>query len=362
MKIIFWMILFFCGGASAEVRTWHNEAGKAVEAELLKVDGDLITLRLDNGKPAEVKLSAFCAEDQEYVKTWEVDLLGRDWNVFGYDRPSGNELEVTFYDLKVKKDGTFTAVGENLYEKNSSVKSLKDFESIINRFQSSGWKQNDFDEYYSAPLKRYASALMTPYERSTICPKSFGVADKVEACYWATYYTGNIRPLESGKYRFCGQGDDVLLVKINGEIVLDASLDLKTWSSWKSDEKESGIYSLRLYKNASGDNNGIVYGDWIQMEAKNKYLIEILFCDSYTSVLGGGRCFGVVFVEQEGKEYKTVEIEESGGNKYVSGSTQTRKLLPVFCTAPITPEQSKAMGVRDDECVVDSPLFEVVVE
>lgn len=131
------------------------------------MDGDKITMRLETGKMATVELSAFCEKDRQFVKTWEADLLERDWNVFGYERPSGNELDVTFYDLKVKKDGKFTKGGEYLYEEDMSPSRSGDYEKImgefwkmVGRFSSRSWVQSDFEEYYKAPQVRYASAVM----------------------------------------------------------------------------------------------------------------------------------------------------------------------------------------------------------
>lgn len=64
--LVFWGLSISapCG----EFRNWTNSEGKNVEAELMKVDGDNITLRLRNGKTTPYLQSKLTEADREYIK------------------------------------------------------------------------------------------------------------------------------------------------------------------------------------------------------------------------------------------------------------------------------------------------------
>jgi len=60
-------ILFFPVG-SLPARTWTQSAtGKTLEADLVKVSGDKVLLRLSNGRSAEVAIGSLSAEDQAFI-------------------------------------------------------------------------------------------------------------------------------------------------------------------------------------------------------------------------------------------------------------------------------------------------------
>ena len=59
-----------CTGSStlrAEFRNWTNSEGKTVDAELIKVDGDNVTLRLRNGKTTPYSQAKLSEADRDYI-------------------------------------------------------------------------------------------------------------------------------------------------------------------------------------------------------------------------------------------------------------------------------------------------------
>lgn len=57
------------------MRTWRDqESARAIQAELLAVQGDNIKLKMDNGREFIMPISRFHKDDQEYVKTWKEDM------------------------------------------------------------------------------------------------------------------------------------------------------------------------------------------------------------------------------------------------------------------------------------------------
>lgn len=53
----------------AESRTWTGSNGKTIEAEFITLEGDVVRLRLANGKESRVLLSKFSKNDQEYAQS-----------------------------------------------------------------------------------------------------------------------------------------------------------------------------------------------------------------------------------------------------------------------------------------------------
>lgn len=60
---------FLINPLHAEYRKWVNTEGVTIDAELIKVDGDKVTLRLRNGKTSTFDQSKLSAADQEFLKT-----------------------------------------------------------------------------------------------------------------------------------------------------------------------------------------------------------------------------------------------------------------------------------------------------
>ncbi len=70
-SLIVLVLALLASPLAAEVRTWRDqETDTAVDAELVKVDGDKITLKLANGKNYTYQLKRFHEEDQAYAKEW----------------------------------------------------------------------------------------------------------------------------------------------------------------------------------------------------------------------------------------------------------------------------------------------------
>ena len=58
-------------------------------------------------------------------------------------------------------------------------------------------------------------------------PKAFNVSNTVKPRLWVVLYKGRVSPPESGIYHFVGAGDDVMIARLNGQVVLDRCYDLR---------------------------------------------------------------------------------------------------------------------------------------
>ena len=100
------------GSFAREIRIFTNNSGKKIEAELLDLTEGKVRLMV-NRKPFDVPVETLSAEDQEFLKAWDLKRQGR-----------GDELyysEVVFED-DFEKDGFGEAWSH--YKSESEVKDI----------------------------------------------------------------------------------------------------------------------------------------------------------------------------------------------------------------------------------------------
>ncbi|NBR32870.1 MAG: hypothetical protein EBT84_12075, partial [Sphingomonadaceae bacterium] len=74
--------------------------------------------------------------------------------------------------------------------------------------------------YRQAELKLYASNIFIPPRNAAEATKAFECEKEIQAPGWLAYYEGNFSPPVTGKYRFVGLGDDIMVVAVGGQTVL----------------------------------------------------------------------------------------------------------------------------------------------
>ncbi|VGO16251.1 hypothetical protein PDESU_04842 [Pontiella desulfatans] len=147
-------------------------------------------------------------------------------------------------------------------------------------------------------------------EKQELAPSAFNERETIGYC-WAIHYKGQLVHREDITFRFRGQGDDILVVKVDGECVLNAcgrgtegflQPGLGGWSSSSAD-------SRRFYMG----NSTAVVGEWITLRAGEPKKMEVVIGE----VPGGTFC-SMLTVEVEDVEY--------GRNR------QSGPILPMFKT------------------------------
>ncbi len=325
-----------------------------------------------------------------------------DMDLFGSNRGTGNELIGTFYDLKQTPKNKPTDIGE-WYEEWTLLKDKPDKTDgegrrqgelrglmtqemcdLLKGFVGSGFNEARLKNYFKAPKLKYATTLIMPPIPADAAPKSFGVEDVVKPSYWICHYRGQIAAPETGRYRFCGLGDDVLLVRVGRRLVLDACWVewIKRTSNWISDsdddrkfplgtdglngadyntarsqiEAAGGLDGTRQYYNVIRDVevNGqkyeggadplvrrMVIGDWIPLKKGQVVDIDIVIGE-----IPGGLFGCSLLVEQEGAHYKPV-VTDAG----------PWKVLPAFMTAPVDEKLEEQMKINPRQITLDGPVF-----
>jgi hypothetical protein len=159
--------------------------------------------------------------------------------------------------------------------------------------KNSKWDLEDLKDYYVVDKKLYTTHIYLPSMRADGAPKAFNVEKQVQPKMWMILYKGQFAAPTSGRFRFWGLADDYMLVKVDGKIVLDASL--RVGRNGKSDINTPSEYN----KNYIIGTTSAVGGDWLKLESGDRHEIEILIAEQ-----PGGTFFAYLFIEEKGKDYK----------------------------------------------------------
>lgn len=261
--------------------------------------------------------------------------FGLEIDLFGGNKGSGNELEGTFFDLKAKPDGSPSDLKE-LPGKEDRGQNNK-YTEVLRNFAGS-WNISRFEKrYFKAPKKKFATTFQVPYMRADEAPKAYAVDDVVKPKRWVAYYNGKIAAPESGRYRFWGIADDVLMVRIKRNLVIDANWPgLKgKITDWESDDERN-----RKFK-SGGKEQGLVIGDWFFLGKDKPTDMEVLIGEQ-----PGGQFFCRLFIEQDGVDYPK--------------APDGRPILPIFKTVDVPEKLVPQMKIDPNVGTVEGPNFGVL--
>jgi len=217
---------------------------------------------------------------------------------FGLREIGGGSFAGTLYDLKQTQTHRSTDMSEQKYG------------DIVNEFIKSGWNEGVFQKFYRAPQSLFTTQIFTPYMPADEGPRAFHVSGEVKPRLWLALYKGKVSPPESGTYHFVGAGDDLLIVRFNGQIVLDGS-----WNPHQNAPRALANYDYG-FTNAKGLSipNKFVKGPAFSVSTGNYYEMEVLIGEQ-----PGGEFFADLLIEKDGATY---EKEKHGS-----------PILPIFRVA-----------------------------
>ena len=194
---------------------------------------------------------------------------------------TGEGLQGTFYDLKQTRAGRPTGM------------TPEDYSKEVRRFVTGNWDEGaSFSRYFKAPNPLIAQQIIVPAIQADQGPKAFDLAGKVQPKMWIIVYRATVIPPYSGNIRFVGKGDDILIVRFDGRVVLDWSQpDAGKLSNWRPHTK--------AYKYPFTNNFGVMPGDWITVQAGKPYEIDVLIGER-----PGGGFQASLFIEKGGGKYE----------------------------------------------------------
>jgi hypothetical protein len=129
-------------------------------------------------------------------------------NPFGSSDIAAGGLGGYFYDMKLTASGKPTKM------------TVPEWDAFATKFANSNWSETALKNYYKSPNPLYIRQFFIPLNGSVAAPKAFNIPNA--PALWMILYHGYVIPPEDGTYTFHGYGDDLLLVKINDRLVLDA--------------------------------------------------------------------------------------------------------------------------------------------
>jgi hypothetical protein len=253
---------------------------------------------------------------------------------FGASFKRPNSLEGTLYDLKFSPSGK--ALGADAPQRIAQIQ--KAFETMDRNW--SGTKALLDGRYRQAELKLYASNIFIPPRNAAEATKAFDCEKEIQAPGWLAYYEGNFSPPVTGKYRFVGLGDDIMVVAVGGKTVLstfwpNSKLNVTRFeASWlPKDAGKTDGQGLRFPPHAGGRYSG----EWLELRKGQAYRIQIAFGESY-----GGLFSAALLIEQQGVTYPTAGRD-----------TQ----LPIFMLEPLTPEEIQLKSSNHIDHQTEGPVF-----
>ena len=246
---------------------------------------------------------------------------------------SGNLFAGRFYDLKQTIDGRPTGKDHNSYYRNV----LEEYVQFLCGLRP----DSSLGQYYTAnrngtPITLYTSGFFVAKCSATIGPQCYGVQDQVKPAGWFAHYQAKMRVGRDMTFRFVGQGDDVLVVLVNRQLVLVGCWEtlagnppsrsyLKDFK-WMPTEDPNG--TTWEYENFSPVRNGcdsIKFGNWVTVKKGDVIAIDVIAGE----VPGG--LFGLVLC-----------IEEKGWKRQPDG----RPKLALFSTVETLDDQLPAAVKR----------------
>ncbi len=159
------------------------------------------------------------------------------------------------------------------------------------------WVTTALSDKFRAPDSLYASQIFIPQSPATICPKAYGVEKLVKPSRWLAHYKGTVKVPQSGKVRFVGSGDDILVVRWGRKIALDSGYYQPVVGNSNVYKDFEGVKCDETHRSNLG--KPLRCGPWIQMTAGAEVPIEIAFGE-----MPGGSFYGVLCIEVMGDDGK----------------------------------------------------------
>lgn len=231
-------------------------------------------------------------------------------NPFGMLDINKNALVGTFYDLKQNQNRKPTNLSD------SQVR------EALQEIVKNGMREQDFKKFYRAPRTLYQTKFWIPTMKAEGAPAAFQCENEVAPKRWAVVYRGAVQAPKSGKFRFVGAGDDVLVVRFNDRTVFDFGYTVAgimghprgAAGGLKGPELERAVrkntpmsfpfetYQYDKTPSYNGALGGLAIGPSFEVKAGSSYPIEILIAE-----IPGGYFSTSLLIEEIGEKYQKVE-------------------------------------------------------
>ncbi|MDR2982679.1 MAG: hypothetical protein LBV12_10590 [Puniceicoccales bacterium] len=224
-------------------------------------------------------------------------------SLFGIRGFVGTGLAGTFYDIKQTHDrqpvdlkkGYEDKVGDHA---GSPIADSWGYNKVLYNFLQRDWDTSMLDAYFRAPETLTLSQVYIPPMSANGAPKAFNVEEFVKPSRWLALYKGNVIAPKSGRIRFLGFGDDILVTRFNKKVVLDSgfsnpSIDLRFGKGLQHKESERLLGTNDHFVSSQKGMRKLRCGPWIDVIKGRSYPIEILIGET-----PGSSFWAVLFMEE----------------------------------------------------------------
>jgi hypothetical protein len=208
---------------------------------------------------------------------------GGDMTLFGSTEGTG--LSGYLYDLKQTADKKDTGMN------------LPQYYQVLGKYLAGGWDESVLEAYYKSKSPLIADRIAISTRLSGEAPKAFNLENEVQPGLWVVHYHGKVSAPQAGDYHFLGFADNVLAVRIAGQIVLDAG-----WNNLTNDPrlKQPSDFAFPSYVTPAqqqGRDAHLRRGVSFHMDAGQFVDMDVLIGDD------GGKCSFFLQVQNEAKTY-----------------------------------------------------------
>lgn len=216
-----------------------------------------------------------------------------DITIFGGQASTGFDLKGTYYDLNRTRSGNV-----------NGIEPTSEIGKVVTKFIQTGCNKSVVANYYQSP-PLYAVGVMVPRILSAAGPVAFGQdPDVARPQGWFVHYEGKLVHPTDIRFRFWGNGDDILVVMVDRKVVLHAGVSYRS-PEWVGDyeltpgwtQKGTTMYNLNLGRSGAG------WGDWIDLKGGEVHDLDIIIGES-----PGGAFYAMLNVEVDGVEYEKNQI------------------------------------------------------
>jgi len=205
----------------------------------------------------------------------------------------------TFYDFKQTRTGRPTDMmgprPEQMHPDNNPAIAL--YVGRVREFLNKDMSTSSLSNVFRAPDNLIASQIFIPPRSATSAPVAYGVGDQVRPSRWIAHYRGSVRAPQSGKFRFVGSGDDILVVRWDRKYALDSGYGQYVVGM----DNIYRDFGNRKYSDVHPSTLGrpMQAGPWLTITRGKEYPIEIMIGET-----PGGTFYAVLCIEAQGPDGK----------------------------------------------------------
>lgn len=194
--------------------------------------------------------------------------------------------------------GTLYLMPSEQYKTNQEE--VDGFKKWLKSVAASGWSDSSFHDLPKSPKQLFSTQILIPRIVALEAPKAFGVNKQKSLVRFFIRYRGKVSPPRTGRWRFVGYGDDILVVRLGGKVVLESSAP---WGK-RGQPGLTGWTPTKFYN--YGPKLNYAVGEWIQLNSSGSYDLEISMSEEPRE----GHTSAILLVEEEGATYEKTSSDQ----------------------------------------------------